>query len=285
MNKYQPFLHYSTNDIYFTWGNDFILHEHTSPLIEHFLISGFPFNVHRGIIDEKHKLESNDKFSIALFDNGFNNFAPYSKSMMEHYYEPFLKWLIEDETIRIIVKSKRPDLIKNLNNIYGLYQRALGTGRLIRLSNEEGRFPTDASKFADIAIGIGISSAVIEAVIHGCRGIHCDMTGFKFHNYYKIGYNKLVFDDINILIDTLKLFKIDKSKFGDLGDWTDFIKNIDPYRDGKGDKRIGKYIESLAECFSKGGSKEEAIQYANKKFELAWGPDKIIPNTIHDQGC
>ena len=281
MDSFQPFLHYSTSDIFFTWGWEFNWHQHTSQLIEQFVVTGYPFNVRHNKNDAPTIPASSTALRVALFDNGFSNVACYSKSMMENYYQAFLNWLVEDESIQIIVKSKRNDLIEQLDNIKGLYHYALDTGRLFRLNDEEGRFPSDAAQYADIAVGIGISSAVLESVIHGCRGIHCDLVGFNYHPYYQIGFKRLVFNDINSLIDTLKIYKQNNSKVRELGDWSKYIQIVEPYRDGQGDRRIGQYMEWLLEYFNRGGSKEGAVQFANKAYESQWGSDMIKPNKEH----
>ena len=94
-----------------------------------------------------------------------------------------------------------------LTGIRPLYKKALNTGRMMRLSNSLGLFPTEASRNADMAVGIGISSAGMEAVIAGCRGIHCDLSLDYTHYYYTFGFEKIIFDDIDKLCKAILRFK------------------------------------------------------------------------------
>ena len=66
---------------------------------------------------------------------------------------------------------------------------------------------SDAARIADISVGIKISSAVTEAVLAGCRGIHYYNSLPYWKDYYKWGYEKLVFDDLDGMIDAIKDIK------------------------------------------------------------------------------
>ena len=153
------------------------------------------------------------------------------------------------------------------------------TGRCLVLAESLGRLASDAAHPADIAVGIGISSAVIEAVIAGCKGIHYDVSGLQSHTFYKWGYKKVIFDDIDKMMVSLKRYKENPNNEPELGDWSLHLDELDPFRDGRGGERIGTYIHWLLEVFNKGGSRDEAIQYANKLYSEQWGGDKIISMT------
>lgn len=219
------------------------------------------------------------RFILAIFDNMFGPDMHFSKSKMAKFYKVFLQWVIEDSTFGLIIKSKKPLVIKNLPEIHYLLNKAIKTGRCIRLENEFGRFPSEAASGAEMAVGCGISSALIESIIGGCKGIHYDMTHLKSHEFYKWGHKKIIFDDLDRMVEALKRYKENPENEPGLGDWSPYIDEIDPFRDGRGGERMGTYMRWLLESFDKGKSRDEAIQYANTLYANQWGEDKVIDMT------
>jgi hypothetical protein len=280
MMSHLPYLRYNSNHIFFVWGKEAQQHKGTSHVIRNLLISGFPFDC---IVRERQHFNTDlrmkyhipeEKFVIALFDNMYGG-GNFTKRMITVFYEEFLKWAIEDEQIFVICKEKKPGNIARLTSISHLVSEAVQTNRFIRLDNVLGRFPSDASHGADMAIGIGISSAVDEAVIAGTRGIHCDIPGDKTHKYYQWGHEKIVFDDIGRLIVALKQYKNDQESNPGLGDWSSHIDELDPFRDGRSGERISTYICSILDGFDCGHGQLETIERANSTYAEAWGEDKV----------
>ncbi len=277
---------YHPKHIFFVWNKR--LGHYFSPNYnqnEVFVIAGYPNcivrkdeNISNFRSDFSQKLKSKGiGFIIALFDNMYGPDIHFSKKGMIEFYQSILQWILDDPTVGLIIKSKKPFVINNLPEIHSLLNRALKTDRCIRRENEFGRFPSEASFGADMAIGCGISSALIEAVIGGCRGIHCDMTNLKSHEFYKWGYEKLIFDNLDRMIESLKKYKENPQNNSELGNWSPYLNKLDPFRDGKGGERMGSYMCWLLESFDNGKNRNEAIQYANKLYSEQWGSDKIIP--------
>ena len=224
-------------------------------------------------------------FIIALFDNMYGPDVHYSKKGMTEFYQSILQWVIDDSTIGLVIKSKKPAVVKNLPMIHPLLNKALKTNRCIKIENELGFFPSEASSGADMAIGCGISSALIEAVIGGCRGIHYDMTHLKNHEFYKWGYEKIIFNDIYRMISALKRYKKNPDDEPELGVWSPYLDKLDPFKDGKGGERIGSYMRWLLESLDEGKSRNEALQYANKLYSEQWGSDKVMQLTDELEPC
>ena len=61
-----------------------------------------------------------------------------------------------------------------------------------------------------------------------------------------------------------------------LGDHSDILDNIDPFRDGKAGERIGNYIYTFLEKLDSGFEKNKAIEWCNDQYAENWGNDKII---------
>lgn len=271
-----PFLVYNGNDVFFVWGELTSLHSGTSDIIREFVISGYPFdNAFRHTAGAKAGPGKN-KFVIALFDNVYSRELHYSKKMIEEFYLRFMKLLLEDESVTVIAKEKKAGYLDKIDGLKGIMEKAYATGRFIRFDNPLGILPVNASAGADMAIGVGISSAVIEAVIAGGKGIHCDTAGHSFHPYYAWGRDRLVFDDIEKLIDTLKRYKADPSAARGLGDWSEYLDKIEPYRDGRAGERIGNYMGWALQAMEREESRERAITYANEMYTARWGQGRII---------
>lgn len=274
---------YHPDHIFFSWndrGSEYLMNNRNRN--EYCITSGFPFDAvfkkDIVVVDSMRKdfAQKGVKFIIALYDNSFSENIHYSKKMMLSFYRKFLEWVIDDRTIGLIIKSKKPIVLNSLPEIKDLLKQALDSGRCVRMHNEIGRLPSDAAHVADIAVGIGISSAVVESVITGCKGVHCDFTGLRTHIFYTWGYQKIIFDDIDMLAMALKRYKEDPEDEPYLGDWSPYIDKLDPFRDGRGGERMGTYMRWLLESFDRGDKRDEAIQYANTLYANQWGEDKVI---------
>lgn len=216
------------------------------------------------------------QFVIALFDNSFGSFSPVSKKEITQFYRTFLQWVIDDASVGLVIKSKKPFVIDGLKSIQPLLERALKTGRCIRVGDVINRFPAEASAGSDMAIGIGISSALIEAVIAGSKGILYDATNCKDYEIYDWGRDVVIFNTLENLMLALKGYKDNPDSNPKLGDWTNHLAELDPFRDGKGGERIGIYLRWLLEGFDAGKNQDEAIKYANELYAKNWGRDKVI---------
>jgi len=220
--------------------------------------------------------ENGVQFVVALFDNVYGQILHFSEKMMLSFYSSFLEWAICDPTVGIILKPKKPAFLSGLVGLKPILEKTINTGRCIILSDSLRRLPSDAAHYADISIGVGISSAVIEAVIGGAKGIHCDLSKIHGHLFYKWGKDKIIFDDVEKLVAALKRYKDDKSSVPGLGDWSEYIVQLDSYSDGRAFNRIGLYISWLLQSFEHGKTPNEAIEYANSRFASRYGKKNII---------
>jgi len=237
----------------------------------------------------KSRLESaGTHFTVALLDNAFGDFH-ITRSMVVRFYRAFLEWLIGNQDAGLVIKPKKPRQFGELCEISGLLEAARSTGRCVVLSNALGRYPSDASRCADMSVGLFIGSAAIEAAIGGYRAVHCDLTKLHSHPFYQWGYEKIVFDDLDRLIAAIRRYSHDPSTEPGLGDHTPVLNQLDPYCDGMAGERVGTYIRWLLEAFDAGCDRDGAVQQANRKYAELWGADKIIrlakgSGTVEAQG-
>ena len=118
----------------------------------------------------------------------------------------------------------------------------------------------------------------MECVLNKKRGVFYDLVNLKSveKEWYKWGENKVIFNDIDIMLKKIIELKKDKLNSKYFGDWSGQKDLLDPYQDNLGSERIGKYLNFLLEGFNKKLSNSEAVVAANNKFALNWGEDKII---------
>ena len=216
-------------------------------------------------------------FVVALFDEAFGDDVHFSMKMVKTFYEHFLGWLLADAQVGLILKPKKLWWVRKFHPaIAEIIQSCLKTGRCVVAAEEQGSFPSCASGAADIAVGFGISSPLIEAVLAGGRGVMCDLTHLEDYPIYKFGRGKLIFDDMQELISALKRFKSDRAAEPELGLFTRWLDFLDPFRDRMAYSRIGAVMATLLRAFERGLDRDAALKAACGPYADRWGRDKIL---------
>jgi hypothetical protein len=213
---------------------------------------------------------------VALVENSFWWGGSLSRTIMRRFYEAFLQWVLEDPQVGVITKSKKPKVVENLPEIQDLMAKAEATGRWINLTNVFQRLPSDASRVADISVGIGISSALTEAVAAGGKGVYCDLSPKRSHPSYQWGYEKVIFDDLGRMMTAFKRYKADPASEPGFGDFSYIKEEVDPFQDSRAGERAGTYIRWLLEAFDQGKDRDTAMKEANEKYAADWGADKVV---------
>jgi len=276
------FLGHHPDHVYFAWNGRGVAHARENRnRIDSIIICGFPydsawrFNPARQDVRE-HLAAKGVSFVVALFDNGFWWGGTFSRAMIGTFYRVFLEWVLEDPEIGVVNKSKKPTILEQLPELRNLIKKAETTGRWLNLTNVFGRSPSDASRAADISVGVGISSAVTEAVAAGGRGIHLDLTRQRSFPFYEWAYERVVFDDVERMMAALRRYKSDRTSEPGLGDFSHKMDQIDPFHDGQAGERVGTYIRWLLEAFDRGYGRDAAIREANTRYAERWGADKVL---------
>jgi len=276
------FLGHHPDHVYFAWNGRGAAHAgENRNRIDSITICGFPydsvwrFNPARQDLRE-HLAAKGVSFVVALFDNAFWWGGTFSRAMIGTFYRAFLEWVLEDPEIGIVNKSKKPTILEQLPELRNLMEKVEMTGRWLNLTNVFGRPPSDASRVADISVGVGISSAVTEAVAAGGHGIHLDLTRHGSFPFYEWGYEKVVFDDVERMMAALRRYKSDRASEPGLGDFSHKMDQIDPFHDGQAGERVGTYLRWLLEAFDRGYGRDAAIREANTRYAERWGADKVV---------
>jgi len=270
-----------SNHAYFTWNKRALADAEADRMhIGPVLISGFPYDGSWKEDNGQRKLrdgliERGTQFTVALFDNMIMRDDIYSNNMLRNLYLAFLEWVLAEPHVGVITKSKKPSILQELPEIQGLMAEAEATGRWINLTDVFGRLPSDASRAADISVGIGISTAASEAVAAGGRAIHCDLPAMRSHPFYQWGYEKVVFDNLDRMMNALKRYMADPASEPGLGDFSSAMDQIDPFCDGKAGERIGSYIAHLLKSFDSDLDRDQAIHKANEDYAQKWGQESV----------
>jgi len=305
-NKKGIHYNYYPNDIFFCWGkkgvNNMInkFNKKTNVTINNLLITGYPYDYitekskDRVQIIKKKFQENNTKFNILLLDSSTSEnqnyfYQVFTYKKLEIYYKFFLNWVVEDKEIGLIIKPKRIKFLQKLKNINSLLNEAVKTGRCYIVDDELGVIPWHYSEISNLAVGVhsdSIPSGILDCVLNNknLRAVFFDYSNIKKSepDLYSWGENKVVFDNLEKMMNEIKNFKLNPQSNESFGLWPkDYLKDFDPYRDGKSSQRIEGYISDLSEAFNNGFDNKEAINIANLNFSKKWGSANLV--TRHDK--
>jgi len=266
MAQYPSFFGNYSNDIFFLLGRHSAqTYFKSNNIRENVLISGYSYpdnveNVENNVKKIKEDLLANGaKYIILLIDNAHDVNQSWNKyihtPVLNEYYKEHLQWLIEDEEVGLIIKSKNSIYLDNLPEIRPLLEKAVKTGRCY---NVQDPFGIQVSYFGDVsdivvATGVYISGALIECVQKGTRGVSFDYPNLKSSEnvLYEWGEGKVFFKNLRNMMVQLKLFKVAPDNNTEFGDWSRHIAEIEPFRDGQGGRRVGEYLLNLQQGFER----------------------------------
>jgi len=219
-------------------------------------------------------MERGARFAVALFDVNPATPAVTPEDYLA-FYHGFLDWLEQDESLALIAKPKKeideslaPGLRERLESL------AARTGRVVTLPVRTQ--PAVAALASDFAVGIGLNSAVTEAVIMGKPGIHWDRGRLVSHRYYQWGRGKVVLNDLDAMLAALEKWRANPRSQPGLGDFSPIIDELDPFRDGEAHARAGSYVRWVVDALAEGRGRDRALEEANQRYAQRWGSDKII---------
>ncbi|MCL0039479.1 hypothetical protein M1M85_00895, partial [Nitrospinaceae bacterium] len=203
---------------------------------------------------------------------------------MPNFYNFFLRWILEDPCLGILIKPKSNVFFKKMGSeLRTLFDQALRTGRIYLL--DEDASPADASRVSDFSVGIGSFSAVVVAALHGARIFYLDYERLNqgpqkpYCTLHSLGEKRCVFYDPESLKQAVLEYIDNPATNPCLGDASPVLDEFDPFRDGKASKRIGEYISWYLEGLDKNLEKDVALQEATQKYAAKWGAEKVIRNS------
>ena len=205
-----------------------------------------------------------------VFDEALSPDAPNTESSWLSFYETFLQAVLDDGTLGVVIKPKGE--IPAGTGLDTLLSKAQETGRCVVL---ESAMPCEAAMASDIAVGLGINSAVIEAALAGVRAVHVDLARQDRHRFYGAGYESIVFDDLGRAVGAIERYRRNAGSERALGDHSRVLDEIDPFRDGGAAERVGKYMGWLLEGFRKGQEPADVLREASRRYREGHGPETL----------
>jgi hypothetical protein len=269
-----------SHQVYFLWGDhDTQLVLDTGSMSRTMLISGCFLSDYsnkempqHAEVAVKEMRKEGVRYTLTLFD---------SSTPCPEFYRFFLKWLMDDPCLGLLIKSKG----KSWNEVCGhglngLVDRAKKTNRIHVLDHRSS--PADAALLSDFAIGVTAISALVVSALQGAKVIFLDYERIdqgsqKPHCIlHSLGSNRCVFYEPEVMRQALMDYFENPTGNPSLGDTTPVLDKLDPFRDGKASQRIGEFVSWYLEELDDGLNTDEAVRSATDKYANKWGTDKVI---------
>lgn len=229
------------------------------------------------------------QFVICYFDENSSDdrMSGITNERSAEIYKYFIKKMLEDKTLGLIFKPGYPKtLYKRISSISDLIEKAKASGRCIFMdkgSYVTEQYPTEAAQVADLCVGLLLSGTVaLESYLSGTPTVFLDLEKLYSNPVYQWGRGKVVFDSLDSLFSAIRRYRENPASVPGFGDLSNWVKDRDPFKDGNASLRIGQYINWLFEKFKEGGTREDAIKYANQRYAEAWGKENVV--RIRDYG-
>ncbi len=276
---YSHFLHNKSVHVEFVTGNYSLIQLQEKSNAKHQMCSGWINdltinNSKKEAIEIRKSLGITDKCTtIALFDEIWGDHL-LTKNVVEDFYKTFLVNTIKKPNYRLIIKSKKQTIIPEMAaEISTLIREAETLGRCVVLDSLQ--HVCTASMASDISVALP-SMAVFESILSGSRTLTLNYGRIYTELFYQHeGKGKIIFEDMDELIMAVEEFA--EGVRPDLGDCSAIMQEIDPFRDGNSGKRVGNYLNWFIEGMDGGMTRDEALNFANRKYV------SIVNNNVIDR--
>jgi len=197
-------------------------------------------------------------------------------------YEFLLRKLLSVPSFGLVIKPKVPNsLRRRLGPVAGLLERAEATGRCVvfEAGGIQGWYPPSAAAMAsDIAVHghLFAGTAGLEAALTGVPTLLVDREGVPQNPLYRLGEGQVVFREWETLWEACMSRWNNSNGAGKLGDWSEMINDLDPFRDGHASERMGAYVQGLLDGLRDGKDREIVLAEAAERYRDQWGQDKVV---------
>ncbi len=216
---------------------------------------------------------------LAFFDENSRDDPRWhtGHEFMRDNYAFLLERLLDDASLGLLLKPKVPSsLRRRLGPVAELLRRAEATGRCIVY--EGGRLhgaypPAAAALAADVVIHGHLCAATggLESALAGKPTLLLDREGWSASHLYRLGVGRVVFTDWAPLWHACREHWSRPDGIPGFGDWSDYLAECDPFRDGRAAERMGTYVRWLLDSFKAGEHRETAMASAAERYATRWG--------------
>ena len=230
----------------------------------------------RAKIEGIDQLRGQTKKVICVFDEIANDV--FFGDTIEQFYRALMELVYECDTISLLVKTKKPQVLDGMPHIKAEIEQLVQKGRCIMASWKVTA--SEAAAQSDLVVCVP-STAAFESVLTGTSTIIFNpMRSSSSLFYTNNGLNHRIFEESDALVTAVKKF-IEGSD-ASIGDCTDLIPEIDPFDDGKGAERVGNYLARCLQGFDAGLDREEILRQANKYYSGEKGKNRLSHENTYE---
>jgi len=204
-------------------------------------------------------------------------------------YQYALQAVLNTPWLGVVFKPKAPTTLrKRLGEVNELLVAAEKTGRCIVLDSSAGAYSRVligvASQAADLCIHghLCAGTAAIECVLAGKPTLLVDREYTPFSKLYELPVGRVIFRDWESALATaLEHFQTEEGVPG-LGQWGEFINELDPFQDGKASFRMGTFLKEILIGFENNRDRDVVLADVAERYARKWGKDTITENGKSD---
>jgi len=235
------------------------------------VINSFP--TARGV----ESLKKQGKIIVAVFDESGNDV--FFGDSITQLYRAVIDLVNEDDRFVLYVKTKKTNVLEKFADVGSEIRELEKKGQCVLADWKVSA--AAAASFSDLVVSVP-STAAFESVITGARTIvfnpmRCGSRLFYTNN----GLNRRVFEESKPMVAAIKKYADGENH--SLGDCSDIVPRIDPFRDGAGAKRIGEYLKWCLEGFDSKLQWQDVIQRANNRYMEMFGSDKKTGENCYEE--
>lgn len=202
-------------------------------------------------------LKSGARRILAVYDNMPHLDSHSTHEQLADFYDIIIRAAIADPTLGLLVKSKKPHVLRALPRIKEQLATLETTGRCHVIS-ELGKPVAIAAMACDFAAGFPVSTALCETMISGRPGIMYDPGGAPAHPFTGVD-DRVVYNSIQDFERAL-LGMLDPRRPAD-ADYLPLLRlKLDKYLDGNSHLRAARFIEEYLRAFDAGTPSREAMK-------------------------
>ena len=282
-----------STDVIFGFSNfSFGIEKTVHSQVPYFVITGYPKDYAGSILKtEAHKLRKGlrsngaEKIVFVIDENSGDDARWHTgHPLQRENYRFILEKVLETPWLGVVFKPKvSRTLIQRLGSVAELLIEAEKTGRCF-MYKDSGHHTTSAPPLlaglsADVCIHSHLSAgtAALECALQGVPTLLIDREGTPFSKLNDLPQGKVVFKNWPDTIDAvMEHFQSDRGIPG-FGVWDEeFLREMDPFRDGKAANRMGTYLHWLIQGFEEKLDRETIMAQTADRYAKKWGSDKVL---------
>lgn len=272
--------HYPT-DMFLTWNDsavDAVVSSRSRVPV--CIATGFVYDIGFGRNEEtvrelRTSFDDSVEFVVAVLDNVWSDELHFSREVMEEFYESLVAWARMRESVGLLVKPKKRAYYEGLGSVPALMGELEDRGRATVVTKPGAMLTSTVSRAADITVGIGVSSAVTEALIAGQRAVYCETSGCIWAPQYDWAEGSVLFASPEETVSALEAARSEDDEQSPVGRAGPNANRLDRYRDGRGAERAGRIVGELYRKLSRGQSCRKAVEVVAAEYGEKWGNDAV----------